>query len=288
MEINWRTKIKQTPIIFNRHAKWSGIEVFHRQVLAGEYPKHFESNHEINVSLSGYSRTEKYTAYGKKIKNCSDGGNICVMPANQPFGALWNDYYECLTVSLQPDFIEQIALENNLSPNFELKEADKNDLLIPEIGFALLNEYDTENPVGKLYADSLSQTFAMHILKNYSTANFASKSIKGGLSGYKLRLVREYINENLEQDLDMAELAKVAGLSRFHFSRAFRKSMDLTPQKYLMQQRIERAKVLLTDKNLPIVEVSLQTGFKNQSHFTTLFRKFTKFTPKIWRELKHA
>jgi AraC family transcriptional regulator len=55
-----------------------------------------------------------------------------------------------------------------------------------------------------------------------------------------------------------------------------------------MQQRIERAKELLAKEDLPLVEISLRTGFKNQSHFTTLFRKFTKTTPKLWRELKLA
>ena len=55
-----------------------------------------------------------------------------------------------------------------------------------------------------------------------------------------------------------------------------------------MHQRIERAKKLLAKDDLPIVEISLRTGFKNQSHFTTLFRKYTKFTPKLWRELKLA
>lgn len=288
MEVNWRTEITQNPMIFENHAKWSGIDVYHRKVLAGEFEEHIEDFHEINISLAGVAYTERQSSTGKKIRECSNDGNICVMPANQPVSASWNDYYEGLTLNFKTDFMQQVALENNLSPNFEIKEALKNDLLIPELGFALLNEHDSENPVGKLYADSLTQTLAMHVLKNYSTANFASKSIKGGLSGFKLRLVQEYINDNLEQDLNMTELAKVADLSRFHFSRAFRKSVGLTPQKYLMKQRIERAKVLLNDKNLPIVEISLQTGFKNQSHFTTLFRKFTKLTPKIWRELKHA
>jgi AraC family transcriptional regulator len=51
-----------------------------------------------------------------------------------------------------------------------------------------------------------------------------------------------------------------------------------------MQQRIERAKELLAKDDLPIVEISLRTGFKNQSHFTSLFRKFTNLTPKVWRE----
>jgi len=53
-----------------------------------------------------------------------------------------------------------------------------------------------------------------------------------------------------------------------------------------MQQRIERAKHLLTDADLPLVEVGLRAGFKNQSHFTTLFRKFTRLTPRSWRNLK--
>ena len=110
----------------------------------------------------------------------------------------------------------------------------------------------------------------------------------GGLSGHILRRVQEFINENLEEDMGLAEIAAVAGLSQFHFARSFRKTTGMTPQQYLMQQRIERAKELLSRADLPIVEVSLRTGFKNQSHFTTLFRKMTKLTPKTWRELKLA
>jgi len=110
----------------------------------------------------------------------------------------------------------------------------------------------------------------------------------GGLSGYKLRLVKEFIDAHLEDDLGLAEIAAVANLSQFHFARAFRKSTGLTPQHYLMERRIERAKQLLAKDELPIVEISLLTGFKNQSHFTTLFRRFTNSTPKTWRDLKLA
>jgi AraC family transcriptional regulator len=64
--------------------------------------------------------------------------------------------------------------------------------------------------------------------------------------------------------------------------------MGITPQQYITNRRIEKAKELLAKSNLPIVEVGFQTGFKNQSHFTTLFRKFTSLTPKIWREVKQS
>jgi len=128
----------------------------------------------------------------------------------------------------------------------------------------------------------------LHLLKNYSTANLKQENTHGGLSGYRLRRVKEFINANLEEDLSLAEIAAASDLSQYHFARAFRTSTGLTPQQYLMRQRVERAKELLANDNLPIVEISLRTGFKNQSHFTTLFRKFTKLTPKTWRELKLA
>jgi len=156
------------------------------------------------------------------------------------------------------------------------------------IGLTLVNETKAESPSGKLFSESLTQTLIFHLLQNYSTAKFASRDLQGGLSGYRLRQVKEYIGENLEEDLSLSEIAAVANLSQFHFSRAFRKTAGMTPQQFVMRQRIERAKELLAENDLPIIEISLRTGFKNQSHFTTLFRKFTKLTPKMWRELKLA
>ena len=152
----------------------------------------------------------------------------------------------------------------------------------------MLDEYNDENREGNLYADSLIQTLTLHLLKNYSNAKSITENTNGGLSGYKLNRVKDFINANLEEDLSLADLAAVADLSQFHFARSFRKSTGQTPQQFVTEQRIERAKQLLAKDDLPIVEVGLQTGFKNQSHFTTLFRKYTKFTPKTWRELKLA
>jgi len=106
------------------------------------------------------------------------------------------------------------------------------------------------------------------------------------LPGHKLRRVKEFIAANLEEDLSLAEISAVADLSQFHFARAFRKSTGMTPQQFLMRERIERAKELLSKDDLPLVEISLRTGFKNQSHFTSLFRKFTSLTPKVWREAR--
>ncbi|HVE59427.1 MAG TPA: AraC family transcriptional regulator [Pyrinomonadaceae bacterium] len=289
MHIEWTPNTSQSPYLFRQAAEWRGVRVHRAKVLPGRMLEHTANCHEVNISISGNLVTQKSSSTGKTVITKGGAGNLCITPAGQLIGAYWEKPLDNMGILLMPDFVKTTALENRFSADFEFKEIyqDK-DSLIQQIGFALLAESNAGTPAGKLYADSLIQTLTLHLLKNYSNAAMVQENLGGGLSGYRLRRVQEFINENLEEDLSLAQLAEVADLSQFHFARAFRKSTGQTPQQYLMQQRIERAKQLLSKDDLPIVEISLRTGFKNQSHFTTLFRKFTKFTPKLWREMKLA
>ena len=91
--------------------------------------------------------------------------------------------------------------------------------MIRQIGLALLSEALTTEPVGRLYAESLGQTLALHLVRHYSVSRRAPDMFRGGLSGYNLRRAKEYINEHLEQDLSLAGIAESVGLSQFHFAR---------------------------------------------------------------------
>jgi AraC family transcriptional regulator len=287
MQIEWKSN-NGSPYLFKQAGEWPGLRVHRVSVLPGRMLEHTNSFHEVNVALGGTLVTEKLSGSGKRVVTRGGSGNLCVTPAGQPISAHWNRPLENMGFSLDPDFVTRTAAENHFSPNFDFVEVYRDqDALIQNIGLTLLAEADTDTPSGKLFTDSLIQTLTLHLLANYSTAR-AAQVVNGGLSGYRLRRVREYIDANLEDDLSLADIAAVAELSQYHFARAFRRSVGVTPQQYVMQQRIERAKQLLADAELPLVEVSLRTGFKNQSHFTTLFRKFTSLTPKTWRELKLA
>lgn len=290
MEINFRDCADQSPYLFRQRAEWAGLKIHRARVMPGRMLEHIAPCHEININLGGRLVTEKMSASGKTVRTKGATGNLCLTPAGQPIGAFWDETLDNMGILLEPEFAVQTAVENHFNPKFEFAEIYKNqDPLIQHLGLALLAESENETAGGRLYADSLIQTLTLHILKNYSSAAVTMReTANGGLSGYRLRRVTEFINENLDEDLSLAEIAAVADLSQFHFARAFRKTTGLTPQQYLMRQRIERAKELLAKDDLPLVEISLRAGFKNQSHFTALFRKFTKLTPKTWRELKLA
>ena len=289
MQIEWKSNATD-PYLSRKIVEWPGMIRVHRaHVRAGRMLEHVNEFHEVNVALSGSIRTHKICAVGRRVTTSSPGGNICITPAGQPIAADWSGELDNLGMFLNAAFVTKTATENGFSANVEFLEINKKqDALIQSLGLALLETAAKGDSLGNLYAESLIQTFALHVLSNYTNATPVPVVSAGGLSGYRLNRVLEFIDANVENEISLADLAEVADLSAFHFSRAFRKSTGKTPQQHVMQQRLERAKLLLARPDLPIVEVSLRSGFKNQSHFTSWFRKYTNFTPKLWRDMKLA
>lgn len=107
-----------------------------------------------------------------------------------------------------------------------------------------------------------------------------------GLSKRKLQQTIQYINQNLSEDLSLQTIATHIGFSQYYFCRLFKESTGLTPYQYIIQQRIERAKQLLVQDNHSIVDVALQVGFANQSHFCQRFRRITGVSPRTYRRLQ--
>jgi AraC family transcriptional regulator len=104
----------------------------------------------------------------------------------------------------------------------------------------------------------------------------------GGLSPTQLKLVTNYINDRLEQELSLEELAAIAKLSPAHFCRSFKQSTGFTPHQYVIRQRVERAKLLLIERKIGIAQVAIACGFTHQSHLNRHFKRFTGVTPKIF------
>jgi AraC-like DNA-binding protein len=105
----------------------------------------------------------------------------------------------------------------------------------------------------------------------------------GGLPRYKLRRVMAYVEARIGGAITLDDLANVAGVSRFHFHRQFRKAVGVTPHEYVLRARIERAKGLLVESDLTVGEVSGAVGFVDPSHFSNIFRKLTAMSPRSFR-----
>jgi AraC-like DNA-binding protein len=111
----------------------------------------------------------------------------------------------------------------------------------------------------------------------------AAPVARGGLSPGVLKRVREYIDANLETDVGLDALSKVAGLSRCHFARAFKQSVGTTPHNFLMYRRFCKAVEFIANTNLPLAEIALAAGFSDQSHFSRRFRQYIGVSPSAFR-----
>ena len=107
--------------------------------------------------------------------------------------------------------------------------------------------------------------------------------IRGGLPPRALRRVREFIEMRLEKSISIQVLADIAGLSMYHFARAFKQSEGMTPHEYVIHCRVQRAKDLLTASKLPLSEIALASGFSDQSHLARRFREYVGVTPSSYR-----
>jgi AraC family transcriptional regulator len=108
-------------------------------------------------------------------------------------------------------------------------------------------------------------------------------SLSGGLSEWQLRRVTDFMAEHAAEDLALDEIAALVNLSAKHFARAFRQSTGIPPHRWLIERRIDRAKVLLMQADHSLAEISLACGFADQSHFTAAFRRGTGVTPGAYR-----
>jgi AraC family transcriptional regulator len=95
--------------------------------------------------------------------------------------------------------------------------------------------------------------------------------------------LRDYVASNLDKDLRLADLAVLSGTSPHYFAELFRQSTGMSPHRFVLVRRVDRAKALLRNQALSVFDVALQTGFTSQSHFTKVFRRIAGPTPSQYR-----
>jgi AraC family transcriptional regulator len=135
-------------------------------------------------------------------------------------------------------------------------------------------------PADRLVASHAVRTLIVHLASRFSERTAKALYARGGLPPAVLRRVAEFVEAHLEAPLSIDDLAEVAGLSPFHFARAFKQSVGEAPHRFVLHRRIERAKALIVADGLPLAEVAVACGFSSQSHFTLRFREVTGLTPK--------
>ncbi len=143
---------------------------------------------------------------------------------------------------------------------------------------------------GNLHMDALLTVFAVSLLERHSTVGGRkagdTRSVgqrRGGLAGWQLRRVIDYMHGHIKEDMPLSALAGLTGLSRAHFFRAFRQTSGRSPGQFLAEIRMQQAKMLLETTVMRVDEVANASGFTHARHFSSAFTKRVGVSPRLFR-----
>lgn len=276
------------PSITILESQWDGIEVKYCHLKAtGDFSLAMPQN-GISIAFAPHDRATWSVGRGTSQTTPVAPGSIFIH-ANRDF--IWHyreKESEWLDLQLESDVLSRIAEESGLSSNLELEHCVLfSDPTILHLARLFQTEVIKSGVAETIYIESLRNLLAVHLIRNYSSVE--SRSLEKlndsihPLDSLQIKELKDYIEENLANKLSLEKLAAIVHLNQFYFVRAFKQALGITPHHYIIHRRLERAKILLSVTQFSIREIAMQVGYRNQSHFTTQFRKCVGASPKVYR-----
>jgi AraC family transcriptional regulator len=241
------------------------------------------TDHVIMTYPTGVQRLERRT--GKSVAiGTARVGVVTIIPAGS--SARWDipGLVDVIQLYLPRTTLERVAREAGVSAPADLLERTGHpDPVTSALLMSAADVLESNAALDALFRQRLTDLLATRLLAEHTGVPTAFEPIMGGLSPHALRRAIERLRSDNDTDVSLAALASDAGLSRFHFCRAFKESTGLSPHAWLRQQRLEQAMNMLRDTDAPIASVAAKLGYASQTAFTAAFKKLTGETPSDWR-----
>lgn len=270
---------------------WSGIAAELRHHPAAELAPFDLLQTEIGVATRAHRKAV--------VSRCGNGvrqttrvapGTIWTCPAGVHEEEIrLTEWHECFHIYLPSSHFRALSEAKGgaaVEPANILYLADVPDTFIRQIAFTLLETLREPTSAARILAESLALSLTARLAQTCSAGSAAQARalhVRHGLDDVRLRRVLAYIEEHIEDEIGIDDLATVACLSPFHFIRMFGRSTGMPPGRYIGQRRLRRAEAMLAAGEMKIGEVALACCFSSQANFTRAFRRSTGLTPAAFR-----
>jgi AraC family transcriptional regulator len=277
------------PLLSSRARGWNGLTLelhsFHDLDAVVQ-----ATDHVIAVHLAGNVSVHR-SRNGRARSRTMAVGDVTITPVGPP--TRWRQSGQSLVVLLRlsPDYVRSVAGDEcALDPDrFAIQgRFGIRDERIDDLARRLLGGLELEGTDSRLYVDALTCELAIHLLREHTSPCAGTTWRMARLSPHKLRRAIDHIDDNLRTELTLASMAEAVALSPGHFAHAFRQATGVAPHRYVLERRVERAKALLRQSDMPITEIADCVGCSSHSHFSVLFHRITGVTPRQFRTLDRA
>ncbi|SPB17690.1 AraC family transcriptional regulator [Caballeronia novacaledonica] len=269
----------RTRLRSSEHLDWSGFGAELVLVAAGAHRVAAMDEHRVGVHV-GAPVTAHCRCDGQRMSRVQTQGDADVIPAG--LDGEWADDADCtiLRIGFTDEFarrtLSQIGTRGasaRIMPRFQWRDAR-----FQHLAWALRAELEAERASDALYAESLC--VAMIVRLAHADDAFATRSSTPMLTRRLAMRITDYIDAHLDARLTLAELAEVAGLSVPHFKVLFRATFGAPVHRYVVAQRIERAKRLLAQGHMTVSGIALECGFAHASHMAYWMKRTLGVTPR--------
>ncbi|PYE23899.1 AraC family transcriptional regulator [Rhizobium sp. PP-CC-3A-592] len=244
----------------------------------------------VSVIRTGSSRAEVTLNASRHSMEAAPGG-VTIIPDRVDFKADTQSRFETTHLYLRRSVINDIAADM-------LRADPQNIEILPSFGTfdpvlehlvrAIQDAMDDQREHSPLYVEYLGNAIAARLIQNHSNAAGVRtlELPRERLSGKAIERIRSLIEQRLKTRLTADDLVEGTGMSTDHFGRLFKQTMGTTLHQFVIRCRVDRARTLLANTKIPLVQVAFECGFADQVHLTRVFSKVVGVTPGAYRKDK--
>jgi AraC family transcriptional regulator len=208
---------------------------------------------------------------GRTLRHEARADQLTICPAGIDCAADAEDSSSAILVAIDPGHLALAAAEESSLDAQLIERFSDRDRRLLELARILLLESADDYPNGPLFWNDVASGFIGNLVARHTSASERRK--RGALRQDVLNRLKDYVVAHLDEPIEVAALAKIAACSPFHFSRVFTRSVGMTPYRYVVRLRLQRATELIRGGRMGLAEVAARTGFADQSHLSRWVRR---------------
>jgi AraC family transcriptional regulator len=254
----------------------SGVFVFGTRFHGGMHISATPRLHHICFHLTPSAHVDARLA-GRALSHCPSRGTLVIHPAGADYAADGEGSVESIQVAIDPGQFALAAAEGSAFEAELIERFAVCDQALFDLARSLAVECADGYPNGPLFWNGVASTFIDGLLVRH-TSKFKGLP-HGRLDKQVLGRLRDYVVAHMDERIEVGALAKIAGRSPFHFTRVFARSVGMTPYRYVVHLRLQRALELMRDGRHGLAEIAAATGFADQSHLSRWVRRVHGVSP---------
>jgi AraC family transcriptional regulator len=268
--------------VSSQELNWKGFVIERHSVEPDERPESISEGYILGLWCNT-GIGEHPNGRGGHVPYTKHPGTITFAPPGIVPAVRQRNRFEIILCALEPAFVSCVEDELNQRPTTRLPYRTAfHDATLRQLMRLLEAEASQGGPSGRLYADHLAHALVMRFLLHGRTRRCNASPAASPLPRHLLQRVLERMHD-LIADLDLQTLAAESGYSRSHFLRMFEAATGLTPHRYLLQLRLERAQELMRKRSTSLIDIAALCGFSSHAHMSRVFRQLLGVTPSQYR-----